>query len=95
MLAVIAYNALSNACEKAQDAKRAFQTIHAMQQQGLMLDVMAYNAFGRACENAQDAKRAFQTVHAKQQQRLMLDVIAYNALSRNRAKGEGPGCDAS
>ena len=31
MLEVIAYNALSSACQKAQDAKRAFQTFRAMQ----------------------------------------------------------------
>ena len=58
MLEAIAYNALSSACEKAQDAKCAFQSLRAMQQQGLMLDVIAYNAFCSACEKTQDGKRA-------------------------------------
>ena len=49
---------MSSVCEKAQDAKRTFQTIHAMPQQSLMLDVIAYNALRSACEKAQDAKRA-------------------------------------
>ena len=31
MLDVIAYNAFNSACQKAQDAKRAFQTYRAMQ----------------------------------------------------------------
>ena len=55
MLDVIAYNASCSACEKAQDAKRAFQTIHAMQQH-LMLDVIAYNALSRDCAKAQDGR---------------------------------------
>ena len=48
---------MSSVCEKAQDAKRTFQTIHAMPQQSLMLDVIAYNASRSVCEKAQDAKR--------------------------------------
>ena len=67
MLDVIAYNALNSACEKAQDAKRAFQTYRAMQQSRLMFDVIAYNASSSACAKAQGAKRAFQPFRAIQQ----------------------------
>ena len=67
MFDVIAYNASSSACAKAQDAKRAFQTFRAMQQSRLMLDVIAYNTLSSACAKAQEAKRAFQTLRATQQ----------------------------